>query len=120
MSPEDRDHAWLWDMLDAARTARDLAAESSRESFLSDRRTQLAVWKCLEFVGEAARRVSRVFKDQHPEIPWSEIIGQRHVLVHDYHHVNLARIWRVVQNDVPTLIEQLEPLAPDPPSDPEE
>jgi uncharacterized protein with HEPN domain len=104
-------------MLDAAQTARDLIVESSRESFLSDRRTQLAVWKLLEIIGEAARHVSKAFKDSHPDVPWSGMVGLRNVLAHDYRRVRLDRMWRVVRDDTPKLVEQLAHLVPPPPQE---
>ena len=62
--------------------------------------------------GEAARRMSDDFRQAHPEIPWSDIIGQRNVIAHQYEEIRQERIWSVVTSDIPTLIAQLEPLIP--------
>jgi uncharacterized protein with HEPN domain len=48
----------------------------------------------------------------HPEIPWPEIIGMRHRLVHGYFEVDLQKVWDTVRNDLPTPIAKLEPLVP--------
>ena len=56
MPPEERDPAYLWDMLDAAQTVRQLVAGLSVNSYLRDRRTQLALERGIEIVGEAAGR----------------------------------------------------------------
>jgi uncharacterized protein with HEPN domain len=61
---------------------------------------------------EAASKVSRPFRDSHPEISWVRIIGFRHRLVHDYPRIELPKVWGVVQNYVPDLIAKLEPLVP--------
>lgn len=50
MPPEERDPAYLWDMLDAAQTVRQLVAGLSVNSYLRDRRTQLAVERAIEIV----------------------------------------------------------------------
>jgi len=78
--------------------------------YSNDRRTQLAVERSLEIIGEAARRVSRSFQNSHPEIPWRQIIGQRNVLIHEYGEIKQERIWKTVQENIPHLIEQLKPF----------
>ncbi|MEQ9551633.1 MAG: DUF86 domain-containing protein [Coleofasciculus sp. G3-WIS-01] len=64
----------------------------------------------LEILGEAARRMSDDFRQAHPEIPWSDIIGQRNVIAHQYDNIELEQLWSVVTSDIATLITQLEPL----------
>jgi uncharacterized protein with HEPN domain len=112
MRPEERDVAYLWDMREAARTARDLVAGMDLQAFLADRRTQLAVERALELVGEAARRVSTSLRDAHPELPWRTIVGLRNVLVHDYGEIDETRVFAVAVRDIPALLSVLEPLLP--------
>ena len=75
-----------------------------------DRRTQLATERALEIIGEAAGKVSKSFREQHPAIPWRQIIGQRNVLIHEYGQVRHDRIWRVVKEGIPQLIDMLKPM----------
>lgn len=110
MQPDRRDAAYLWDMLDAAKTVEELSAGQDFAQYSKDRRTQLAIERSLEIIGEAAGRVSASFRKDHPEIPWRQIIGQRNVLIHEYGEVNQERIWKVVRENIPQLIEQLKPL----------
>jgi uncharacterized protein with HEPN domain len=56
--------------------------------------------------------VSRPFVDRHPEIPWADIIGMRHKVVHDYLGVDEDIVWQVVREDLPKLVAVLEPIAP--------
>lgn len=63
-------------------------------------------------IGEAARQVSREFTVIHPEVPWENIIGMRHKVVHDYLGVDEDIVWQVVTGDLPKLVESLEPLVP--------
>ena len=65
-------------------------------------------------IGEAASKVSKKFKNTHPEIPWIRIIGQRHVLIHEYGEVEDELVWQVSRKHVPDLIEKLKPLVPPP------
>jgi len=107
MQPDQRDAAYLWDMLDAARTVEQLSSGLDFTQYSNDRRTQLAVERSLEIIGEAARRVSASFQNSHPEIPWRQIIGQRNVLIHEYGEVKQERIWKTVTENIPQLIELL-------------
>lgn len=110
MQPEPRDAAYLWDMLDAARTVEQLCSNQDFSQYSTDRKTQLAVERSLEIIGEAASRVSTSFRNAHPEIPWRQIIGQRNVLIHEYGEIKQERIWKTVGENIPQLIELLKPF----------
>jgi uncharacterized protein with HEPN domain len=117
MRPEDRDAAYLWDMLDAARTVRQITSGVTFDQYLGDRTLQLAVERAVEIIGEAAGRVSDAFREAHPEIPWRRMIGQRHVLAHEYGDIKQDRMWNLATTHVPDLISKLEPLLPPPPQE---
>jgi len=115
MRPDERDAAYLWDMLDSAKTIRDFVQGIKLHSYLKDRKLQLAIERALEIIGEAARKVSEGFKETHPEIPWRAIVGQRNVLAHEYGEVKQERLWKVATSKIPELVSLLEPLVPKPP-----
>ena len=106
------DASYLLDMLVAARDAVVFADGLSFSEFARDQRTQLAILKCVEIVGEAASRFSAETREAHPAIPWREIVGMRNRLVHAYFEIDLRLVWDTVRNDLPPLIVQLEPLVP--------
>lgn len=64
---------------------------------------QDAVVRQLEILGEAAGRVSRYFADDHPEIPWGDITGMRHRLIHDYFEVDAELVWTTATKHVPDV-----------------
>ncbi|MDE0335875.1 MAG: DUF86 domain-containing protein [Defluviicoccus sp.] len=106
------DASFLLDMLVAARDAVAFAAGLSFSEFARDQRTQLAILKSVEIVGEAASRVSADTVQGNPSIPWREIVGMRNRLVHAYFEIDLRLVWDTVVDDLPALISQLEPLVP--------
>ncbi len=108
----DRDPAYLLDMLQAAREARDLSAGLTWEAFEKSRLHQFAMVKLVEIIGEAARSLSDTTRDAHPEIPWPAMIGMRNHLVHRYFRIDLPIVWDVIQNHLGPLIAHLEPLVP--------
>jgi uncharacterized protein with HEPN domain len=86
------------------------------ESYLADPNLRLATERRLEIIGEAARNVSRAFQEAHPEIPWRRIIGLRHIMAHEYGEIRQERVFAIAVENIPDLIEALEPLVPPPPS----
>lgn len=63
---------------------------SKKGLFMSDEKTQDAVIRNLEIIGEAVRKISLELRTAHPEIPWKIIAGMRDKLIHDYFGVNLS------------------------------
>ena len=107
-----RDDAYLLDMLLAARKICDFTQGVSRERFQQDELMQHAIMRLIQIIGEAARKVSQELRQAHPEIPWRQVIGMRHRLVHEYFHIIPDKVWEVVERDIPALIPLIEPLVP--------
>ena len=112
MRPEERDAAYLWDMLQAARDAAALTSDLTEEQLRHDRIRMLALERSMELIGEAARRVSRDSRETHPQIPWREMIGLRNILAHEYGRVDHARLYATAIKDLRELIKALEKLLP--------
>ena len=107
-----RDEAYLLDILIAARKALAFVEGMTWEAFSESELHQSAVIRPLEIIGEAAAHVSEPTRQEHPEIPWVQMVGMRHRLVHEYFRVDLDVVWETVQRDLPELIALLEPLVP--------
>ncbi|MDD5643406.1 MAG: DUF86 domain-containing protein [Syntrophales bacterium] len=99
-------------MLEAAKKIMEFLKDKTFEDFMLDDMRRAAVERNLEIIGEAARHVSDELKQEHPEIPWQQIIAHRNVLIHEYGDIDYLKIWKVVSFDVPKLIEQLRLLIP--------
>jgi len=102
------DRIRLQHMLDAAREALSFAQGRSREDLDHDRLLVLGLVKAIEIIGEAAYQISESTRAKLPDIPWEDIIGMRHRLVHAYFDINLDILWRTVQDDLPPLVSALE------------
>jgi uncharacterized protein with HEPN domain len=112
MLPEERDPAYLWDMLEAAKEVNSMLDDYDLTAFLANRVMLRAVERGVEIIGEAARHVSLAYQQAHPEIPWREIIGQRNILAHEYGQIDHELLYRTVTEDIPTLITTIERLLP--------
>ena len=106
------DEIRLRHMLDAACEAVSFAQGRTRIELDSDRMLVLSLVKAIEIVGEAAYRIAETTRNELPTIPWADIIGMRHRLVHAYFDINLDVLWQTVQDDLPALIAQIESLLP--------
>jgi len=107
-----RDDAYLLDMLLAGRKALKFIAGATAETFRADEILQNAAMRQIQIIGEAARMVSAEFKQSHPEVPWTEIVGMRNRLVHEYFDIIPERVWEVLERHLPLLLTRLEPLVP--------
>ena len=106
------DYTWLADILDSARLVESFTAGVSLDAFKQDVMRHSAVARHMEIIGEAAKNVSEEFKAAHPEIPWKRMAGMRDILIHAYRKVDLGEVWRISREDVPMLIQNVEPLVP--------
>jgi uncharacterized protein with HEPN domain len=109
------DVVYFGHMLDAAKEAYDLVSSVDKVHFERDRVLQLAVTHLIEIIGEAARRVSTEGRERLPDVPWSEIIGMRHRIVHDYLGVKIERVWQTATQDLEPIIYMLKSALPDQP-----
>jgi uncharacterized protein with HEPN domain len=101
---------YLGDMTQAVADAQEFVTSMDFDGFLGDRRTQLAVVKCLEILGEAAKKIPAEMRARYPEFPWVEAAGMRDKLVHEYFGVDLRVVWRTIHEDFPPLASQLEAI----------
>lgn len=80
------------------------------EAFLRDLKTQDAVIRKFEIIGEATKRLSKETQSRRPDISWRDVAGLRDILIHNYMGVNLKRIWGVIEHNLPQLREAVEDL----------
>ena len=100
----------LKDILEAANKAIGFVAGLSTTALADDDKTEFAVIRALEIVGEAARRIPTSYREEHPHIPWAEMAGMRDKLIHDYFGVDLEVVLKTVREDLPPLIIAIQAL----------
>ena len=107
---EDKTQAFLNDILEAAKRITLYTDNIPYEAFLSEIKTQDAVVRNLEIIGEATKQIPDEIRQHAPHIPWKSITGMRDKLIHQYFGVNLDIVWNVVQDDLPKLVEAIESI----------
>jgi len=106
------DIVYLGHMLDMARKISVRVAGVSRADYDSDEDLRFVIAHLVQTIGEAAARVSMPTQEKHPEIPWKNITGIRHRIVHDYMGVDYDILWEVAMRHIPSLIANLEAIIP--------
>ncbi|MDQ1240369.1 MAG: hypothetical protein QG577_2555 [Thermodesulfobacteriota bacterium] len=94
---------YLDDILEAINQIQTYIAGFDELAFAADRKTQDAVIRNLEIIGEAARNLPATVQEKAQEIEWRKIKGLRNVLIHEYFGINLPILWDVVQNKLGPL-----------------
>lgn len=103
------DRQRLLDILQAIERIERYAARG-QEAFEQDELIQNWFVSNLQVIGEACRAMSKQLRDAHPEVPWQDIIGMRHILVHEYFGIQSRLVWSAVQQDIPPLKRQVQSM----------
>jgi len=100
--PERDERLYLDDIVRAIDRILGYTAEG-RDAFFADSRTQDAVIRNLEVIGEAIRGVSPATRAHHPAVPWKQIAGTRDRVIHGYFTVDLEIVWEIVEKELAEL-----------------
>lgn len=98
----ERDGLFLAHIIEALADIDSFVA-AGREGFMADRKTQSAVVRQLEIIGEAVKNLSPALTAREGGVPWRQIAGARDRLIHGYFKVDLDAVWAMVEQDLPTL-----------------
>jgi uncharacterized protein with HEPN domain len=108
MRLEERDKVYLRDLRRSALEVKSFVASMSLASYLKDIRTQRAVERDLEILGEASRGLSDKAREAFPSVPFRSMIGLRTLLAHAYGKVLQERVWETAKKDIPALLQALD------------
>lgn len=79
-------------------------------TFEKDQKTQDAVIRRLEIIGEATNNLSIEFQNFHPEVSWRGPVGLRNLLIHQYFDIDIEAVWDVINNNLPELEKEIKKL----------
>ena len=104
---------YLGHIVEAIERIDEYLADVSEVTFLEDRKTQDAVIRNFEIIGEAAHNIERYhaqFAAAHPDVPWTVIYAMRNRVAHGYFKVDLEVVWKTIHADLPGLHAQIRKL----------
>lgn len=102
------DKTYLLHIIDCARQITGYTNGLTQAEFLNDRKTIDAVIRNFEVIGEATKRLSSSFTEEHSNIAWKQMAGMRDKLIHDYLEVDHQILWNTVTDLLPNLIKEIQ------------
>lgn len=101
------DFELICDIKEAVKRIEEYISKTTFEKFLKDAKTQDAVVRNLEIIGEAVKGLSTELAEKYDKIPWKKLAGLRDRLIHHYFGVNLDVIWGIAKDDLPHLKKEI-------------
>lgn len=103
------DRVYLLHVRDACARIRAYTTDG-RDAFVADTRTQDAVIRNIEIIGEAVKNLSDTLRDANPDVPWKRMAGMRDRMIHAYFGVDIDLVWEVVEAHIPALTGRVDAL----------
>jgi uncharacterized protein with HEPN domain len=107
------DEELIFDIKEAIKRIKSYLKSLGYDKFLKDIKTQDAVVRNLEIIGEAAKNLSNEFKKKHEDTPWKELAGLRDRLIHHYFGVNLDIVWTIIKEELQRVSTKIEEIKSD-------
>lgn len=107
MSEPRSNAVYIYDILESIERIESYLSNITYEEFLKDTKTQDAVIRNLEILGEASRQIDTDTQKMMQDIDWSGMIGMRNLLSHQYFRTDRAIVWETCHHDIRILKEQL-------------
>lgn len=110
---KEDDSLYIGHILDAIDKIGMYLKDADEEIFVTTDLLIDATARELAIIGEAANHFSEEFEQEHPEIPFRDIVGMRNLLIHDYTGVDAVYLWKTYKEDLPALKAALVPFRPE-------
>lgn len=93
----------LLHILDSITEIENYVYDTNFEHFVQNSMMRFATIKQIEIIEESANYITEDTKTKFNKIQWRQIIGLRHILVHEYFGIDDNLIWQIIANDLPYL-----------------
>ena len=99
---------YLRDILESCDYIIEYIKNKDIKDFRSDTQVQDAAIRRFQIIGEAVKRVPMEFREQHPDVNWSDAAAFRDVLIHDYPEIMIDEVYFTAQNQLPAFRDQIQ------------
>lgn len=101
---------FIEDIQNSIKNIEEFSKNLDKKKFIKDNLRQSAIIRQLEIIGEAVKNAPNSFREKYPKIAWKDIAGFRDILSHAYFGVNLERVWKMIEIDLPKLKEEIKKI----------
>ena len=98
---------YLLDIADSIEKIEEFIKSSTLEDFRKDQKTQFAIVRAFEIIGEATKGIPASVRRAHADVPWEKMATMRNKLIHEYFGVNIVVVWKAIKEDLPDLKTQI-------------
>lgn len=105
-----RDWNFLHDIREAIQRILTYTAGLTYEQFMGDSKTQDAVVRNLEVIGEATKNLTANLRKTQPQLPWKDLMGMRDKMIHHYFGINYEIVWTIVKEELAGILPYLEEM----------
>ena len=98
---------FIEDILSSIKNIEEFSKNLDKKKFSKNKLRQSAIIRQLEIIGEAVKNIPNTFREKYPKIIWKDIAGLRDILSHAYFGVNVDRVWKIIEADLPKLKEEI-------------
>ena len=98
---------FIEDILNSIKNIEEFSKNLDKKKFSKNKLRQSAIIRQLEIIGEAVKNIPNTFREKYPKIIWKDIAGLRDILSHAYFGVNVDRVWKIIEADLPKLKEEI-------------
>lgn len=103
-----RDLDYLNDIREAIQRTLTYTADLTYQQFMEDIKTQDAVVRNLEVIGEATKNLSANLRKSHPNVSWKDLMGMRDKMIHHYFGINYEIVWTIAKEELAGLLSHIE------------
>lgn len=104
---------YINDIIEYMERAESYINSLSFEEFLKDEKTCDAVIRCIEVIGEAAKKIPDELRNSYSSVPWRDMAGMRDKIIHSYFTVDFETVWLVVKEEIPRLKPMIKKISED-------
>ncbi|TXI32384.1 MAG: DUF86 domain-containing protein [Niabella sp.] len=104
---KERDFKYIHDILEQINIVENFISGISKDQFMSDEKTQYAVVRGIELIGEISNKLSDEFIAEYKDFPYREMRGMRNRLIHEYDNVDIVKVYDVAYIHLPVLKKQV-------------
>ena len=104
---------YVKDIRDCVQEVEQFMLGLTKNQFVEDRKTILAVTKLIEMIGEASKAIPEESKAEYMDIPWRQMAGMRDKLTHKYYGIDLQILWDTAVNKIPLIKMPIQKMTQD-------